>query len=141
MNWQPSDNFVVQMLVNRGIIPQEQLAFASAAYPCSGERSLLALMLKKRLVSQADVEAMVALAREDERLRGVVQIHGLLPARLLSEAARRQRGTRRTLLEVLEAERLCDAATLQQLRLALAGEAPRRVVGFPQRPLVRREHA
>ena len=137
-NWNPSDDQAVQLLVNRGYLDRDQVAFASLYRALSGASSLLTTLIEHGHVTRRDVNRVLLEAREDEQVREKARQYRLLEERVLEEAGHRQRGTRRTLLQTLADERLCSPSVLEALRRP--GAPSSRIVPMfpPQRPEPRR---
>lgn len=136
-NWTPSDDQTVQLLINRGYIERDQVAFARLYQAIGGGASLLAILIEHGHVLRRDVNRVVLEAQEDEQLRQKARQYHLLDEQVLDTARSLQRGTRRTLMETLREERLCPNETLQALGRPGA-PAPRLVAmpaerrGFPR---------
>jgi hypothetical protein len=114
-NWHPTDNQVVQLLLNRGHLTQEQVRFATLRQQLGHSPSLLQLLDDADQIDQALVRRVVQEARQDHLVRQRLQDRGVLTSRQIAEATSKQRGTPRTLVQTLEDEGFCSRETLRKL--------------------------
>src|SRR4051812_44785243 len=97
--WFPGDAQVMQLLVNRGYLDDAQVEFARAFQVLEGGDSLLEVAIARGYVDKATVKRVLAEAREDEVLRGLIRRYGLFAESQLGLVRRLQRGTKRSLLK------------------------------------------
>jgi hypothetical protein len=113
--WQPTDNQVVQLLLNRGHLNQEQVRFAALRQQLGHAPSLLQLLDDAGQIDQALVRRVVQEARQDQLIRQRLHERGVLTSRQIAEATAQQRGTSRTLAQTLQDVGLCSGDTLRML--------------------------
>jgi hypothetical protein len=129
-SWLPSDNQIVQMLVNRGHLDEAQVLFATAHRCLEGAPSVLEVLRDQGALDDALIQRVLKEARQDDMVREIVRQRGLLSHRELAEAHRLQRGTQRTLFQTLLAEGYCSRESLRKVMSDLArtsAPAPRAV--------------
>jgi hypothetical protein len=105
--WFPGDTQVMQLLVNRGYLDDAQVEFARAYQVLEGKDSLLEVAIERGYVDRKTIKQVLAEAREDEILRGLIRRYGLFAESQLGVVRRLQRGSRRSLLATLMEEGLC----------------------------------
>jgi hypothetical protein len=115
ITWQPTDNQIVHMLVNRGYLDQDQVLFATAQQLLSDQPSLLSALRAQGYVDEATTHKVVKEVRQDALVRQLLLEHRVLTSRQLAEAVAKQRGTQRTLMQTLITEALCSRETLRSL--------------------------
>ena len=105
--WFPGDTQVMQLLVNRGYLDDAQVEFARAYQVLEGKDSLVEVAIERGYVDRKTIKQVLAEAREDEVLRGLIRRYGLFAESQLGLVRRLQRGSRRSLLATLVEEGLC----------------------------------
>lgn len=105
--WFPGDAQVLQLLINRGYLDDDQVEFARAYQVLEGKDSLLEVAIARGYVDRKTIKRVLAEAREDEVLRGLIRRYGLFAESQLGVVRRLQRGSRRSLLTTLVEEGLC----------------------------------
>ncbi len=133
--WMPSDNQMIHLLLQRGWLERDTVARALADQKRRRAASALELLVTDGVITTARLKAVLAGVREDEAVRELARRGGLIDEAAIAEAGRRQRGTRRTLLETLEQERLGSLEARATLRDTLAPG------GLPPEPPPRPGHA
>ncbi|MNS58902.1 hypothetical protein D3C72_918390 [compost metagenome] len=113
--WQPTDNQVVQLLLNRGHLTREQVRFAVLRQQLGHSPSLLQLLDDADQIDQSLVRRVVQEARQDHLVRQRLQDLGVLTSRQIAEATAKQRGTPRTLAQTLQDEGFCSRETVRML--------------------------
>jgi hypothetical protein len=108
--WFPGDAQVIQLLINRGYLDDAQVEFARAYQVLDGGDSLLEVAIARGYVDRATIKRVLAEAREDEIVRGLIRRYGLFAESQLNTVRRLQRGTKRSLLTTLVEEGLCPPA-------------------------------
>jgi hypothetical protein len=119
--WFPGDAQVMQLLVNRGYLDEVQVEFSRAYQVLDGANSLLEVAIARGYVDRATVKRVLAEAREDEILRGLIRRYGLFGESQLGLVRRLQRGTKRSLLATLVQEGLCPPALKSHLKAVPKG--------------------
>jgi hypothetical protein len=126
--WHPHDDQIVQLLVNRGYLDDTQVQFATLRRTFEGAPSILAVLKAEGVVDEALVSAVVKQARQDELVRQLLRQYQVMSSREIAAAGRLQRGTRRSLLQTLVQEGLCDRGTLRRALGQVSSPATRQAL-------------